>query len=78
MLTYEYKFIKLDIGFFSIEPKEDYHEIIRAEGEQGWELVQIFVGNRGTQGGPMGYELIFKRTVSVPETPHKKIWPPLL
>jgi hypothetical protein len=58
---YEYKFEKVELKFFSTEPKQDYHEIIERYAKDGWRLVQIFAPVAMTIGAPKSFELIFER-----------------
>lgn len=65
---YEYEFVRIDFhGLLKPTPKEDYQEIIRERGKNGWRLVQIFApATFGHYGAPAPdhYELIFEREVS--------------
>ena len=62
ILLYEYKFIRIDLswGIFK-EPKEDYHDVIREQGKDGWRLVQVFAPATSGYGKATFYELIFEK-----------------
>ena len=58
---YEYTFEKVELKFFSTQPKRDYHEIIERYARDGWRLVQIFAPVTMSSGAPNSFELIFER-----------------
>ena len=57
----EYKFVKLEPGFFSDKPKGDYREIINEHAREGWRLVQIFSPSTGNFGISEYFEIIFEK-----------------
>ena len=63
---YEYKFVKLDLGFFSGRPEQDYHEVVDRHAALGWRLVQIFDPSTGAYGSAKYFELIFERDSTLP------------
>jgi hypothetical protein len=60
---YEYRFEKLDLKFFSTDPKRDYHEIIERYAKEGWRLVQIFAPVAMASGASKYFEIIFEREI---------------
>ena len=58
----EYKFVKLELGFFSDKPKGDYHDIINEHAREGWRLVQIFAPGTGPAGKASYFEIIFEKS----------------
>ena len=58
----EYKFVKLEPGFFSDKPKGDYREIINEHAREGWRLVQIFSPPTGGFGKAEYFEIIFEKS----------------
>ena len=58
----EYKFVKLEIEFFSLRPKEDYKEIINEHARDGWRLVQIFAPTTRGFGEAAYFEIIFEKS----------------
>jgi len=60
----EYKFEKIGLSGIkgvSSKPKQDYQEVIRANAEEGWELVQIFSPGTSAYGSASYIEIIFTR-----------------
>lgn len=51
---YEYKFVQIKFKRISGKPTEDYREVIKNHGKEGWRLVQF-------SGMDKYYELIFER-----------------
>ncbi len=66
MKRYEYDFVRLGEGWFSVQRKsrEAYQEVVRRKASGGWRLVQIFAPGIGVYGAPKYYELIFEREVA--------------
>ena len=58
----EYKFVKLELGFWSGKPKENYREIINEHAREGWRLVQIFAPGTGPFGFASYFEIIFEKS----------------
>ncbi len=60
---YEYKFIKIKLGFFLRQPEggKDYHEVVRKYASEGWRLVQIFSPILPPANFSKYFELIFER-----------------
>ncbi len=58
---YQYKFVKVEISKWDNNPKEDYHEIIRKNAEDGWELVQLFAPSLAAAGFSKYIEIILKK-----------------
>ena len=63
---YEYKFVRLDEGSFSLAhaARDDYQERIHECAREGWRLVQVFSPGIGAWGAATYYELILEREVS--------------
>ena len=62
--NYEYKFIRLGEGLFSVKKKArlTYRDAIAEQTRDGWRLVQIFAPTTSTSGGaPAYYEIILER-----------------
>ena len=59
----EYKFVKLELGFFSDKPKGDYQDIINKHAREGWRLVQIFAPGTGPAGKASYFEIIFEKSL---------------
>lgn len=59
----EYKFVKIELKYWSREPKEDYKEIIREHAREGWRLVQIFAPAIYGYGYAKDFQLIFEKDV---------------
>ena len=62
--TYEYKFIRLGEGVFSVRraAKLTYQDAIREHARDGWRLVQVFAPTTSMSGGSAAYyELILER-----------------
>ncbi|MGG5770682.1 DUF4177 domain-containing protein [Bacillus wiedmannii] len=57
---YDYKFVKVEIGGWNGQPKEDYKSIITEHAEDGWEFVQVLTLTMA--GYTSSLEIIFKRT----------------
>ena len=57
----DYKFMKLEPGFWSDKPKGDYKEIIQDYAREGWRLVQIFAPPIGPAGKAEYFEIIFEK-----------------
>jgi len=62
-VNYEYKFVRLGEGFFSVrgEGKKTYQEVIQRHARDGWRLVQIFAPGIGAYGAAKYYEIILER-----------------
>ncbi len=63
--NYEYKFIRLGEGVFSVSKKAQlaYQDVIEEHASDGWRLVQIFappIGGAGS-GTAKFYEIILER-----------------
>lgn len=65
MRKYEYKFVRLGEGWFSVDSdaKHEYQKEIQAHADQGWRLVQVFAPGIGLHGRATYYELILEREV---------------
>ena len=62
--NYEYKFIRLGEGLFSVRraAKLTYRDAIEEHTRDGWRLVQIFAPSTSMSGNaPAYYELILER-----------------
>lgn len=64
---YEYEFVKVQLinkalGY-SIEPKNDYKEIIKSYAKEGWRLFQIFSPSIYSSHSSEFIELIFEKEV---------------
>ncbi|MFI5333160.1 MAG: DUF4177 domain-containing protein [Candidatus Babeliales bacterium] len=59
MPKYEYKFVKLDIGWSD----PDYEKVIREHANEGWRLTQIFTYNYGWWGVATHLKIIFEREI---------------
>lgn len=35
---YEYKFVKVELSTFKLEPKENYEELVNRYAREGWKL----------------------------------------
>jgi hypothetical protein len=62
---YEYKFVRLRLGFFSGRPSQDYRHVIEDHARQGWRLVQVFAPGTGVYGSSKFFELIFERNANL-------------
>ena len=58
---YEYKFVTLNLGWLSREPKKDYRQIVHDHAREGWRLFQILTPGTGGFGQAEYFELIFER-----------------
>ena len=62
---YEYKFVKIDVDYKAFAAKvkirEDYHQIIEEQAQEGWRLLQIFAPPVLGPGQANFFELIFER-----------------
>ena len=58
---YEYKFVRLNLGWLSGEPKRDYRQVVHDHAREGWRLFQIFTPGVGGFGQVEYFELIFER-----------------
>lgn len=65
MNTYDYKFIRIKLNFWTRKPKEDYQTIIQQHAAKGWRLVQILAPGTGMHGTAEFYELIFEQNKNV-------------
>jgi len=61
MTKYKYEFVKIKANFWSRQPAEDYHEIIKARARDGWRLVQIFAPASFGYGSVGYYESVFEK-----------------
>ncbi|HAQ64315.1 MAG TPA: DUF4177 domain-containing protein [Bacteroidales bacterium] len=62
MNTYEYKFVRIPLNFWTRKPKEDYQAIVQQHAAKGWRLVQILAPGTGHHGKSEFYELIFEQS----------------
>ena len=60
---YEYKFVRLNLGWLSGEPKRDYRQVVHDHAREGWRLFQIFTPGVGGFGQVEYFKLIFERPV---------------
>ena len=61
-MTYEYKFVKLELsGFWTVKTEMDHHAVIEQHATDGWRLVQIFAPAIAGYGQATYFELIFER-----------------
>ncbi len=62
----QYKFIRIDINFWTGRPDLDYRQVIRDHAEQGWRFVQIFAPMKSGQMSHRYYEIILEKPVEAP------------
>lgn len=58
---YQYKFIRIDINFWTGKPSIDYRQVIKEQAEQGWRLVQLFAPMKNGQMSHRYYEIILEK-----------------
>ncbi|MCL4165385.1 UNVERIFIED_CONTAM: hypothetical protein GTU68_021196 [Idotea baltica] len=58
---FEYKFVKIDLSYFSSKPKEDYQKVIEEHALEGWRFVQIFAPSTSSYGSASYFKLIFEK-----------------
>ena len=58
----EYETVRVEItGLLNRKPKEDYREIIKERGKDGWRLVQIFAPPMEGYGLAKYIDIIFEK-----------------
>ena len=63
---FEYDFVKVSptkCGWFALERKFEYQELVRDRSYDGWRLVTVLTPPTGSYGMATHYELIFERAV---------------
>lgn len=60
---YEYKFVKVELSTFKLEPKEDYEELVNRYAREGWKLFQILTPPTAGYGTISYYEFVFERKI---------------
>lgn len=60
---YEYKFIKVKLSAFKLNPEEDYEEMVNSYAKEGWRLMQILTPPTVGYGTIGYYEFVFERQV---------------
>lgn len=65
MVTYEYKFVRLGEGWFSVKrwARDEYPQVVQEHAKEGWRFIQIFAPGTGSSGMAKYIELIFEREV---------------
>ena len=59
---YEYETVRVEItGLINTKPKEDYREIIKERGKDGWRLVQLFAPPIKGYGVASYIDIIFEK-----------------
>ena len=60
---FEYKFVRLKVGFLGNQAELRYQETVHQHAREGWRLVQVFAPGISSIGTATYYELIFERPV---------------
>ncbi len=61
MIMYEYKFVKVKLSTFKLEPKENYQAMVNDYAKDGWRLMQILTPPTVGYGTIGYYEFVFER-----------------
>jgi len=63
---YEYKFVRIGEGWFSVKSKAlgEYQQIIQDNARDGWRLVQVFAPGAGGYGTAKYIEIILEREIA--------------
>ena len=71
MVKYEYKFVRLGEGWFSVKrwAREEYPEVVQEHAKEGWRFIQIFAPGTGNYGSAKYIELIFEREIRPEDEP---------
>ena len=71
MVKYEYKFVRLGEGWFSVKKwaRDEYPEVVAQHAKEGWRFIQIFAPGTGSSGMAKYIELIFEREIQAEDAP---------
>ncbi len=58
---YEYKFVKVKLSTFKLEPEEDYQVMVNNYAKEGWRLMQVLTPPTVGYGTAGYYEFVFER-----------------
>ncbi len=60
---YEYKFVKVKLSGFKLEPEEDYEVMVSNYAKEGWRLMQVLAPPTTGYGIAGYYEFVFERQI---------------
>lgn len=60
---YEYKFVKVKLSTFKLEPEQDYEVLVNEYAREGWRLKKVITPSTVAYGTIGYYEFLFERKV---------------